>query len=156
VHVEVGVLEAGLEQDGAVLVDGDRARDAARPRVELLLRRGIERLELNHVGDGEQPTGPQHTERFSDDSALVFGQVDDAVRDHDVYGRVGKRDVFDRAFEKRGIAHIRPVAIGVRERQHLVGHVEAVRVAARRDALRREQHVQAGARSKVEHDLPRL
>ena len=39
----------------------------------------------------------------------------------------------------------------VREREHLVGHVEAVDLARRADALRREQHVDAAARAEVEH-----
>ena len=38
-------------------------------------------------------------------------------------------------------------------REHLVGHVEAVRLARRADALRREQHVDAAARPEVEHGL---
>ena len=41
----------------------------------------------------------------------------------------------------------------VGEREHLVGHVEAVGFAGRSDALRGEQHVDAAARSEVEHRL---
>ena len=40
-----------------------------------------------------------------------------------------------------------------RQRQHLVGHVEAVGLAGRPDAARREQDVDAAARSEVEHHL---
>ncbi len=40
-----------------------------------------------------------------------------------------------------------------RERQHLVGHVEAVGLAGRPDAPGREQHVDAAARAEVEHRL---
>ena len=43
-----------------------------------------------------------------------------------------------------------------RQRQHLVGHVEAVGLAGRADAPRRQQHVDAAARAEVEHDLARL
>ena len=39
------------------------------------------------------------------------------------------------------------------EREHLVGHVEAVRDAGRADAARGEDHVDAAARAEVEHDL---
>ena len=41
-----------------------------------------------------------------------------------------------------------------REREHLVGHVEAVRLAGRSDAPCREQHVDAAARAEVEDRLP--
>src|ERR1700751_2085104 len=44
----------------------------------------------------------------------------------------------------------------VREREHLVGHVEAVRLAGGPDPLRREQHVDATARAEVEDHLARL
>ena len=40
-----------------------------------------------------------------------------------------------------------------RELEHLVGHVEAVGLAGRTDALRREQHVQPAAGPEVEHRL---
>ena len=40
-----------------------------------------------------------------------------------------------------------------RERQHLVGHVEAVGLAGRADASRREQDVDAAAGPEVEHRL---
>ena len=43
-----------------------------------------------------------------------------------------------------------------REREHLVGHVEAVGLARRPDAARREQHVDAAAGAEVEHRLPGL
>ena len=40
-----------------------------------------------------------------------------------------------------------------RERQHLVGHVEPIRLAGRTDAPGREQHVDPAAGAQVEHDL---
>ena len=41
-----------------------------------------------------------------------------------------------------------------REREHLVGHVETIGFARRPDAARRQQHVDAAARTEVEHRLP--
>ncbi len=49
---------------------------------------------------------------------------------------------------------LRAVLLG--QRQHLVGHVEAVGLAGRPDALRRQQHVDAAAGAEIEHDLARL
>ncbi len=43
-----------------------------------------------------------------------------------------------------------------RERQHLVGHVEAVDLAGRADALGREQHVDAAAGTEIENGLAGL
>ena len=47
-----------------------------------------------------------------------------------------------------GLARVLP-----REREHLVGHVEAVGGAGRADPLGREDHVDAAARAEVEHGL---
>ena len=43
-----------------------------------------------------------------------------------------------------------------RQREHLVGHVEPVRLAGRADAPRRQQHVDAAAGAEIEHGLARL
>jgi hypothetical protein len=42
----------------------------------------------------------------------------------------------------------------VGERQHVVRHVQAVGLARRADAPRRQQHVDAAARAEVEHHSP--
>ena len=39
------------------------------------------------------------------------------------------------------------------QREHLVGHVEAVRLAGRADAARGQQHIDAAAGAEIEHDL---
>ena len=44
----------------------------------------------------------------------------------------------------------------LRDGQHLVGHVEAERLARRPDAARREQHVDAAAGAEVEHGFAGL
>ncbi len=46
--------------------------------------------------------------------------------------------------------------IVAREREHLVGHVDAVGLACGADTLRRQQHVDAAARSEVQDRLSRL
>src|SRR5262249_16208757 len=43
-----------------------------------------------------------------------------------------------------------------REREHVVGHVEAVDLAGRTHATGREQHIDAAARSEIEHSLADL
>src|SRR5689334_231239 len=51
VHVELRLRKSGGDQSRTVFVDRDRARDAARPGVELLLDRWSEGLQLDHVGN---------------------------------------------------------------------------------------------------------
>ena len=60
---------------------------------------------------------------------------------------------FDRALEELDVGGAGLPLVLARERQHLVGHVEAVGLAGRADALGREQHVDAAARSEIEHDV---
>ena len=152
--VEVGLGEAGLEQRGAVLVDGDGPGDAPCPRIELLLEALVERIELDHVRNSEYSAGPEHSKGLLDDGAFVLRQVDDAVRDHDVDRRIREGDVLDRASQESGIANFGLGAIRVRQSQHLVGHVDAICVTAWADSLRRKQHVEPGSRAQVKDDLP--
>jgi len=49
----------------------------------------------------------------------------------------------------------RLLLVAPRQRQHLVGHVEAVGLAGRADAAGREQHVDSASRAEVEDGLPR-
>ena len=44
----------------------------------------------------------------------------------------------------------------VRQRQHLVGHVEPVGFAGRPDAPRGKQHIDTAARAEIEHHLARI
>jgi hypothetical protein len=46
------------------------------------------------------------------------------------------------------------LCVAPRQRQHLVGHVETVCSAARADALRGQDDVDAPARAEVEDDIP--
>ena len=57
------------------------------------------------------------------------------------------------ALEELDVLGARLALVLAREREHLVGHVEAVGLAARADAARREQHVDAAAGAEIEHGL---
>ena len=87
---------------------------------------------------------------------LVAGQVDDAVRDDDIDGVVGQRDGLDLALQELDILDARLLLVFAGERQHFVGHVEAVGLARGADAARRKQHVDAAAGAEVEHGLAGL
>ena len=60
------------------------------------------------------------------------------------------------ALQELDVRRARLALILACERQHLVGHVEAVGFAGRSDALGREQHVDAAAGPEVEHRLARF
>ena len=150
---DVDVSEPGPPKGVGVLVDRDRPCDAPGPRVEARLRFRRQLAQRDHVGHREAPARPQHPMRFAEHGGLVGGQVDDAVRDHDVDARVGKGDLLDRALEEGRVEHAGPRLVVLREADHLVGHVHAVRVAARGDAPGRQEDVDAGAAPQVEHRL---
>ena len=69
---------------------------------------------------------------------------------------VRQRDVLDLALEELDVLHAGFALVLAGQRQHLVGHVEAVSLAGRADAARREQHVDAAARAEIEHRLAGL
>src|SRR2546423_10596762 len=105
VDLEVDIGEPGGDERIPILINRDGARDAARPLVQGLLDRRLEWLELDHVGDGETAPRPQNPERLLDDSALVLREVDDAVGDDDIDGRVRQRDAFDGSLQEGRIRH---------------------------------------------------
>ena len=65
----------------------------------------------------------------------------------------GQRDLLDHALQEVHVRHARLARVLLREREHLVGHVEPVGSAGRPDALGREDHVDPAARAEVEHGL---
>ena len=100
-----------------------------------------------------RPPGLRTRNASRNTGVFVAREVDDAVRDDDVGGVARQRDALDVAAQELDVrrAGLRLVLVG--EREHLVRHVEAVRLARRADALGGEQHVDAAARSEIEHDL---
>ena len=61
--------------------------------------------------------------------------------------------MLDFPLEELDVGRARLALVIARQRQHVVGHVEAVGLAGRADAARRQQNVDAPARAEVEHRL---
>ncbi len=78
----------------------ERAGDAAGPLLHVRACRFVHVGVGDHVRDGEAPAGAQHPCGLSEHLALVGGEVDHAVRDHDVDGVVCERDVLDVALDE--------------------------------------------------------
>ena len=57
------------------------------------------------------------------------------------------------ALEELDVGGARLGCVALREREHLVGHVEAERAPGRPDALRRQEDVDPSAGAQVEHAL---
>ena len=110
----------------------------------------------DHVGNGEAPAGLQHAEGLAQDAVLVRRQVDHAVGNDHVHRVVGQRDVLDLALQELDVLDARLPLVLARQGQHLVGHVEAVGLAAGRNPPGRQQHVDAAAAAQVQHRLARL
>ena len=64
-----------------------------------------------------------------------------------------KRDLLDQPLQEVDVRGSGLARVLLREREHLVRHVEAVRHAGRSDSLCREDDVDSAARAEVEHDL---
>ena len=146
-------VEAGGGELARVLVLLERAGDAADPQLHAAPHLG-RHLAANHdVGDREAAAGLEHAEGFAQHAILVGREIDHAVGDDHVDGVVGQRDVLDLALQELDVLDAGLALILSRQRQHLVGHVEAVGLARRTDAPGRQQHVDAAARAEVEHGL---
>ena len=84
-----------------------------------------------------RPPGLQHPKRFAQNAILVGREIDDAVGDDHVHGLVGQGNALDFALEELDVLDARFALVLARQRQHLVGHVEAVGLAGGADAPRR-------------------
>ncbi len=90
------------------------------------------------------------------DRALVGRKVHDAVRDDDVDALRREGNRLDQAFEEVDVLRLRFRGVSLREREHLVRHVEPVDGSLRPDPARREQDVDAASGPQVEHGLARV
>ncbi len=87
---------------------------------------------------------------------FVGRKVDHAVRYHDVDRSAGERDVLHLALQELDVFHAGLLLIRARDLEHLVGHIETVRLSRRADAPGREDHVDTAAGSEIEDDFARL
>ena len=152
-RLDLDVFESGLLKFVAVLGVFEGAGNAAYPEQDAAANLGGDLAARYHVGDGEPPAGLQDAERFAQNAVFVGRKIDYAIRDDHVDAVVGERDVLDFAFQKFDVFDSGFALVFVRERQHLVGHVEAVGLAGGADSLRGEQHVDASAGAEIENDF---
>src|SRR5690606_14921175 len=105
------------------------------------------------VGHLQASAGAQHAEGFGEDLVLVGAEVDDAVGDDDVDGRVRDGEMLDLAEAELDVGGPDLLGVAAGERDHLGGHVNAVDAAGLADHLRGEEAVDAAAGAEVEDDL---
>src|ERR1044072_5561780 len=128
---DLDVVEAGVVERDREVEAGHGAGDAADVLLHVLARGGVHVGVGDHVRDGEVPARLQDPRGLADHAALVGGEVDHAVGDHDVDRVVLERDLLDVAFEPMDVLDTGLRLVGACEGEHLVGHIEAVRGAAR-------------------------
>ncbi len=100
-----------------------------------------------------RPPGLSTRNDFGQHFPLVAGQVDHAVRDDHVNGIRWQRNRLDVSLEELDVRRARLLLVLEREAEHLVGHVESVRLPCGADALGGQQHVDATTRPEVEDGL---
>ena len=93
----------------------------------------------------KRPPGLQYAKGFAQDGIFVGRKIDYAIRDDDIDGIVGQRECV--RFRLSGIRRfrLRFLLVLVGEREHFIGHIEAVGFSGRTNALRGEQHVDSAA-----------
>ena len=129
--------------------------DAADPQLDAAPDGGRHLAAHDDVRYGEPPAGLEHAKCLGEHAILVRRQVDHAVRDDHVHGVVGERDRLDLALQELDVVDTRLALILARQREHLVRHVQAVRLAGRSDAPGRQQHVDAAAGAEIQDRLTR-
>src|SRR5436190_15783408 len=153
-RLDVDRLEACLRELLPVLTLAEGAGDAADPQLDALADCGRHLAADDDVGDGEPTPRPQHAERLGKDAVLVRREIDDTVGDDDVDGPGRQRDVLDLASQELDVLDARLPLVVPRQREHLVGHVQPVRLARRPDPLGGQEDVDAPTRAEVQHRLP--
>src|SRR5207237_1277912 len=96
--------EAGFFQTAAIGVDRDRPGDAANIGGDAGGEVVGQRLLEGDVANGDTSARLQHAEDFTEDNALVRGQIDDAIADDTIDRGVGEREFVDRGKVKLDIA----------------------------------------------------
>jgi hypothetical protein len=145
--------EADLAQPRLVLSEGEGARDAARVAAALgSLRRG-EVVARDDVAHANPPARAQDAGHLGEHGGLVGGQVDDAVADDDVDRSSGEWNLLDSALEELDVRHTRLGGVPEREGEHLLCHVEAVRLPGRPHASGRQEDVDSAPRAEIEDAL---
>src|SRR5687767_13747637 len=94
--------------------------------------------------------------RLAQRARLVYGEIDDAVRDDYVNGIIRQRNILDVSLEELDVICARALPVLVRERKHLVGHVDTVGISGRSDAASGEEDIDAAARAEVENHFSRI
>src|SRR5262249_26313447 len=129
---------------------------AADPQLHALANVGGNFTANHNIGDSEAAARFENAKRLGEDAILVAGKINDAIRDDDVDGGVGQRDVFDRPFQKFHNCHAGIFLIFAGQRQHFVGHVETIGLTGGTNALRGENDVNSATGPEVEHDFAGL
>jgi hypothetical protein len=107
----------------------------------------------DHIGDPDPSTRREHPEHLSEHFRLVDAEVDHTVADDHVDRTGRQRNVLDGALHELDVAGPGLGGVGAGQVQHLLGHVDPIDVAGRTDPLGRQQHVDAAARTQVQHSL---
>ncbi len=97
------------------------------------------------VRHADSPAGRQHALDLAEHGRLVCREVDHAVADDHVNGRLRQRHVLDHALQELDVGCSRLIGVAPGQSQHLVGHVQAEGPACGPDTARREQDVDPAA-----------
>src|SRR5256885_285296 len=144
-------LESGRCERVPEVAFGERAGDAAGPLPHVAAR-GFVHLRIgDHVGHRESAARPEDAKALTEDARLVAGEVDDAVGDDHVNRLVRQWDLLDGSLHELDVLQPRTHPVVARELEHLVSHVETVRLAARTDPPGGQQNVDPSSRAEIEH-----
>jgi hypothetical protein len=96
------------------------------------------------------PAGRQHAVQLREDCILVWDEVDDAVRDHDVEARVREGKLLGLALDELDVLGAHLGGPAPRLVEHLVRHVDANDLPSGGDHLSRDERVRPRTAAQVE------
>ena len=133
-----------------------RAGDAADPQQNILRTSGSDFAAGDHVGNGEASPGFRTRKASRRTLSLSAERLMTQLEMMTSTELSGSGMFSISPFRNSTFSMPDLRLFSLRKRQHLVGHIEAVSLARRTDAASREQHVDASARTQIEHDFARI
>src|SRR5439155_45209 len=102
---DLDFFEPGCLEFRSIFIFRERAGDTADPQKHALANFGRHGTASDNIGNGKTPAGFQYAECLAQYAIFVRGEIDDAVRDDDIDGVVGKRNVLDLTLEEFHIVY---------------------------------------------------
>src|SRR5665213_136095 len=152
-RLDAWIFEAHLAEKREKFLLFQRASNASYPQLHVLANSRRNGSPHDHIRDGEPSARLENPKRFFEHFSFVCREIDDAIGNNHIYSAIWERDVFYLAPEKFNVLSSGLPLVLVRERQHLVSHVETVSLPGRTHALGAEQYIDSASGAEIKNSL---